>query len=166
MWYVLQVKNGQERAVQEALQKLSILALVPRENRQVRKGGGWTRKAYTLFPGYVFVNLRYNAENYYRVKGIPGVTRFLGASGLAPSHLSYLEVEWIKALAGIDGEPLEPTRVRELPDGSLRIVEGVLSSFATRTIQYDKRARRARVEITLCGEPKTLNLSVEVVDSV
>ena len=166
MWYVLQVSTGQEATVRGELQKMDILALVPMENRLIRKGGGRTHKEYTLFPGYVFVNLEYTAENYYRVKEIPAVIRFLGASGLAPSQLTYLEAEWIKALAGIDGQPLQPTRVRELPDGSLKIVEGVLSNFATRTIQYDKRSRRAKVEITLCGEPRTIQLSVEVVGSV
>lgn len=166
MWYVLQVSTGQEATVRGELQKMDILALVPMENRLIRKGGGWTHKEYTLFPGYVFVSLEYTAENYYRVKEIPAVIRFLGASGLAPSQLTYLEAEWIKALAGIDGQPLQPTRVRELPDGSLKIVEGVLSNFATRTIQYDKRSRRAKVEITLCGEPRTIQLSVEVVGSV
>ncbi len=166
MWYVLQVSTGQETAVRGELQKMNILALVPMENRLIRKGGGWTHKEYTLFPGYVFVNLEYTAENYYRVKEIPAVIRFLGASGLAPSQLTYLEAEWVKTLAGINGQPLQPTKVRELPDGSLKIVEGVLSNFAPRTIQYDKRSRRAKVEITLCGEPRTVQLSVEVVGSV
>ena len=166
MWYVLQVSTGQETAVRGELQKMNILALVPMENRLIRKGGGWTHKEYTLFPGYVFVNLEYTAENYYRVKEIPAVIRFLGASGLAPSQLTYLEAEWVKTLAGINGQPLQPTTVRELPGGSLKIVEGVLSNFAPRTIQYDKRSRRAKVEITLCGEPRTVQLSVEVVGSV
>ena len=123
MWYVLQVSTGQETAVRGELQKMNILALVPMENRLIRKGGGWTHKEYTLFPGYVFVNLEYTAENYYRVKEIPAVIRFLGASGLAPSQLTYLEAEWVKTLAGINGQPLQPTKVRELPDGSLKIVE-------------------------------------------
>ena len=166
MWYVLQVSTGQESSVRDELQKMNIPALVPKENRLIRKGGGWTHKEYTLFPSYVFLNLEYTAENYYRVKDVPHVIRFLGPSGLAPSRLTYLEAEWIKALAGVDGQPLEPTRVKELPDGTLRIVSGVLSNFATRTIQYDKRTRRAKVEITVCGEPKTIQLSVEVVDGV
>lgn len=166
MWYVLQVTTGQESNVRDVLHRMNVLALVPKENRLIRKGGGWTYKEYTLFPSYVFLNLEYTAENYYRVKGVPGVLRFLGSSGLAPSHLSFLEAEWVKTLAGSDGLPLEPTKVRERPDGTLQIVSGVLSSFSMHTIEYDKRTRRARVEITLCGQPKTLQLSVEVVDGV
>lgn len=166
MWYVLQVTTGQESVVRAELKKMNILALVPKENRLIRKGGGWERREYTLFPSYVFLNLEYTAENYYRVKAVPGVIRFLGPSGLAPSRLTHLEAEWIKILSGIDGQPLEPTKVTERQDGTLGIVSGVLSNFATRTIQYDKRSRRAKVEITVCGEPKTIQLSVEVVDGV
>ena len=33
--------------------------------------------------------------------------------------------------------------------------------FPVSRIDLDKRARRAKVEISLCGEPKTLTLSVE-----
>lgn len=165
MWYVLQTNTGQETGVRNALHGMKLLALVPKENRMVRKDGGWTFREYTLFPGYVFVNLEYNAENYYRVKAVPGVIRFLGPSGLAPSTLTHLEAEWIKTLSGC-GEPLEPTRVEELPDGSMKIVSGVLANFATRTIRYDRHARRAKVDLTLCGEPKTIQLSVEVVGGV
>lgn len=43
MWVVLQVETGQEQGVQQALQAMeNMVALVPRENRAVRKGGAWT----------------------------------------------------------------------------------------------------------------------------
>lgn len=70
-WYVLQVSTGQETAVREALEGLGVRAAVPREERLIRSGGGWTTKVYTLLPGYVFLALEYSAENYYRVKAIP-----------------------------------------------------------------------------------------------
>ena len=163
MWYVLQVDTGQEQGVQQALQAMGMIALVPRENRTVRKAGAWTHKEYTLFPGYVFVSLDYNADNYYRVRAVPHVQRFLGTSGLSPSRLTYLEAEGVKVLSG-GGRPLEPTRVRRQPDGSLKIVGGVLGNFASRAVQYDSHARRAKVELTICGEPKTVQLSVELVN--
>jgi len=163
MWYVLQVETGQERNVQQALDGMGITARTPVENRLVRKGGKWEKKEYTLFPGYVFLNLDYNADNYYRVRAVPHVLRFLGASGLSPSPLTYLEAEWIKVLSG-GGKPLEPTQVRRQPDGSFKIVSGVLGNFATRSIKYDSHARRAKVELSVCGEPKTIQLSVELVN--
>ena len=51
----------------------------------------------------------------------------------APSTLSYLEAEWIRILSG-NGEPLEPTLVRE--DGS-----GGLPSFRHRKILYFHQRR-------------------------
>ena len=98
-WYVLQVSTGQETGVRDALQGLGIRAAVPREERAIRNGGGWTTKVYTLLPGYVFLALEYSAENYYRVKAIPHVLRFLGPNGLSPSYLTHLEVEWLRLLA-------------------------------------------------------------------
>ena len=163
MWYVLQVSTGKEMAVTSTLSNNRVLAYTPRENRLIRKGGGWSQKEYILFPGYVFLNLDYTAENYYMVKAIPGVIRFLGPDGLHPSTLTYLEAEWIKVLSG-GGKPLEPTKVRRQPDGSLKVVGGVLGNFASRAIQYDSHARRAKVELTICGEPKTVQLSVELVN--
>lgn len=158
-WYVLQVLAGQETAVRDALHIMGIRAAVPQEERLLRKNGGWTSRIYTLFPGYVFLSLEYSAENYYRVKAVPHVLRFLGFSGLSPSCLTHLEAEWLRLLSN-GGEPLKPSRVEELPDGSVRIMEGVLQNFPVRSIHFDRRARRARVGITLCGEPKILTLSM------
>ena len=44
---------------------------------------------------------------------------------------------------------------------SEQFVEGVLRHFPVRRIDFDKRARRAKVEISLCGESKTITLSTE-----
>lgn len=66
--------------------------------------------------------------------------------------------------AGRGRRTLEPTKVRRQPDNSLRIVGGVLGNFATRSIQYDSRSRRAKVQLSICGEPKTVTLSVELVN--
>ena len=159
-WYVLQVSTGQETGVRDALQGLGIRAAVPREERAIRNGGGWTTKVYTLLPGYVFLALEYSAENYYRVKAIPHVLRFLGPNGLSPSYLTHLEVEGLRLLDN-GGEVLKPSRVETLPEGGVRIVEGVLRHFPVSRIDLDKRARRAKVEISLCGELKTLTLSTE-----
>lgn len=165
MWYVLQVKTGQEIAVANALAEKQLLAYVPRENRLIRKNGGWSTKEYTLFPSYVFVNLNYTAETYYQVRGIPNVQKFLGPDGLHPATLSNLEAEWIKILSG-GGAPLEPTSATKGPDGEIQLVNGVLQNFITRIQEIDKRAHRAKVEITLCGEVKTLPLSFNLLNDL
>jgi transcriptional antiterminator NusG len=158
MWYVLQVKTGGEDQASAALQRQGFLVRVPKEERMIRSGGAWGTKMYTLFPGYVFLNLDYNADNYYRVKAVPGVLHFLGND--RPSPLTYLEAEWIKTLSGPSGQPLEPTKVQWLPDGSVKILGGVLLNFIGRPIKYDRRSRKATLEITMCGQVKQVTLSI------
>lgn len=162
MWYVLYTRTGSEETVQAALRAMGFPALVPAERRAVRKGGVWGLKDHTLFPGYVFVDLEFNADNYYKVTALPGVVRFLNTNSM-PSPLTYLEAEWIKSLCGPGGGPLEPTKVRLLEGGGVEILSGVLRRFTGRTIRYDKRSRRATVELTVCGQPKKVALSIEPV---
>ena len=83
-WYVLQVSTGQETGVRDALQGLGIRAAVPREERAIRNGGGWTTKVYTLLPGYVFLALEYSAENYYRVRRSPMCCASSAPTGFPP----------------------------------------------------------------------------------
>ena len=102
--------------------------------------------------------LDYTAENYYMVKAIPGVLRFLGPDGLHPSTLTYLEAEWIKLLAG-EGKPLEPTTAQLTPEGEVKLGTGILQHFPSRIKKIDKHSRRATVELSVCGEKRIIPLS-------
>lgn len=155
LWYVIQVKTGEETGIAEKLRDLGFRAMAPTESRPIHTGGAWGRKEYVLFPGYVFLQMQYNAENYYRLKGIPGVAKLLDGT------LSYLEAEWILLLSGRKGEPLEPTLVREA-DGRLEVQEGILEQFKSRIIRMDKRNRRAVIELSICGEKKEVQLGIRL----
>ena len=65
MWYVIQVMTGKEDDIAGKLKEQGIRALVPKENRLIRSGGSWSQREYILFAGYVFLNMNYNADNYY-----------------------------------------------------------------------------------------------------
>lgn len=161
MWYVIQVMTGKENDIAGKLREQGMKALVPKENRLIRSGGAWVQKEYILFTGYVFLNITYNAENYYRMKNIPGVIQFLGDKK-QPSTLSHLEAEWIMLLTGKDNVPIEPATVRILEDGSCKVTGGVLERFENRIIKYDKRNKKAIFEITICGEKKEVQLSIRL----
>lgn len=161
MWHVLQVTSGKEQLVAEALVALpdfNIKACAPRERRLIRKDGSWDNKLYTLFPGYVFAELKYTAASYYAIKKLPYVQRFLGTDGLHPEHLTYIEAEWLRALNN-EGEPLEPTKAALNADGEVILQGGILKSFTSRIIKLDKHSRKASVELSVCGEKKIITLS-------
>ena len=161
MVYVLQVLTGKEEEVARKLQEEGIKSLLPRERRLIRTRGSWTEKVYCLIPGYVFLEMTYTAENYYRVKKLPGAVKLLGDPG-NPSHLSYLEAEWILALTGYQNEPIPPTRVRIREDGSAELLSGVLRSFEGRIQRLDRRSRRATFSISILGESKEVTLSISL----
>lgn len=161
MWYVIQVMTGRESEIAAKLDGQQIKAFVPKENRLIRSGGAWTQKEYVLFTGYVFLNMTYNADTYYKIKNLPGVIRFLGDSR-NPSRLSHLEAEWIRLLTGKDNTPIEPTVVRADENGNLAVVSGVLKKFENRVIRYDRRNRKATFEITVCNEVKEVRLSIQL----
>lgn len=93
MWYVLQVKTGDEIKVRDALLAKGVRALVPQESRMIRKDGKWGRRLYTLIPSYVFVDIKFAAQIYYTIRAIPSVIRFVGTGCGEPSTLTYLEAE-------------------------------------------------------------------------
>lgn len=154
-WYAAQVMTGEEKAIAERIRAFGLAALVPLENRPVRSDGVWNGKEYVIFPGYVFIQMEYTADNYYRLKGIPGVVKLLSGT------LSYLEAEWIRVLSGQKGVPLEPTLVQE-KDGTITIVTGVLKQFESRVVKIDRRSRRATVRLTLGGEEKDIQLGIRL----
>ena len=133
LWYVVQVRTGEERDIAAKLTDMGFQTLAPVENRPVRSGGAWGTKEYVLFPGYVFLQMDYNAGNYYRLKAVPGIVKLLSGT------LTYLEAEWIRLLAGQGGIPLEPTLVRET-EGGLEIETGILQNFKSRIIRMDSGA--------------------------
>ena len=121
------------------------------------------QREYILFPNYVFVQTEFKAEDFYKIKGINGVQRFLG-NKTSPSTLTFLEEEWVKILNN-DGHPLEPTEVTVDEDGNVIILKGILLKFKSRIKSFNKRQRKATFEITVCNEIKEITLSLNVIDT-
>lgn len=162
MWCVLQVRGNQELNVRDELLKMGYKALVPQENRIIRTGGNWTNRLYTLFPNYVFLETNYDADDFYRISKIPNFQKFLGDKK-EPSHLSFLEAEWIKLLSN-NNQPLEATQVIVNENEEVEILKGVLLNFKSRVKSFNKRQRKAVFEITVCNEIKEITLSIEVIE--
>lgn len=161
MWYVLHVQTGKENEIRKQLSRKGYTAYSPIEMRMIRSGGNWQDKPYTLFPGYLFICLDMDDEVYYRVKSTPGVIRFLGHE--SPVPLRETEEEYILLLC-YKGHPVKPSKVRVLPDGSAVVVGGVLEKLRGRIVKIDKHSRKAIVEMNVCGSPKQIKLSIDIVE--
>lgn len=155
-WYVLQVRTGYEDDAVSCIRRKGIDAFAPREERTIRSGGEWRRKIYHLMPGYVFVRIDYSDVLYYVIRHVPGVLRVLQADG-RPCPLPPDEAAYISYLGR---SVLRPSSVIRMPDGSARVVDGILGDMADSIERVQWHRRRAVVRLTILGVPRTIELSI------
>ena len=58
-------------------------------------------------------------------------------------------------------KPIKPIKVTFDSDGKLVVTEGILSLFKNRILKVDKHKKKVTFEITVCGENKTIELSID-----
>ena len=165
-WYALFVVTGDEDNVKERLQfrlnDSNIRILVPKRRMKERKNGKWEYKVRTLFPGYVLLNGFVGVEEYYFLKGIPGIIKFLMAKH---DFLEINEYEMTilnklicnNEVIGSSEIYMQGNRVIVV-DGPLLGLEGYIESI-------DKRKGRAKVMLNLMGEARIVELSITMVQS-
>jgi len=153
MIYVLHVQTGKEMAIRDELRRGFYGAMVPREITPERKDGKFVWRERVLFPGYVFVDMALDLKSYYKIRGIPHVIRFLGDG--KPVELPSSEATYIVWLAG-NGKPLQPS----ILDDATAVISGPLKGRESSIASVNKRAKRARVKVSIAGEVHEVSLSV------
>lgn len=156
-WFVLQVMTGQEDPIRDSLLSKGIHAAVAHERRVLRSGGKWLERDYVVVPSYVFIRIEYTDALYYVLKGTQGVIRLLG-NGSQPSPLLPEEEKWIQAWE----QPLVPSKVHFSRDGTYQVIDGPLAGENVKLLKLDRHRRRAKVEISILGNPQITYLSLEI----
>lgn len=154
-WYVLHVRTGSELDIAEQLRKRGFSAVVPTENRVIRKGGKWTQKIYIVFAGYVFIYMDYNWSKYYAMSGIYGIIKILGG-GQNPTPLSKNETEFILKLSELLAEP---SVLKFKDDNSYEVISGFLADYTDNITKVERRYKKATVKVTIAGEEKEIKVS-------
>jgi transcriptional antiterminator NusG len=157
-WYVVQVVTGKEDHIRTRIQGHGIKAIVPKRCMRERKNGIWHNEERTLFPSYVFIYTFMDAAAFYTIKQVPGIIRFLG-DDYGPQPIRQEDVNHLLRLSQ-DGDPLGISKV--LVEGSsITVLSGPLQGLEGQIIKVDLRRYRAKVNISLMGEPRIVELGVE-----
>lgn len=154
-WYVLHVRTGSELDIAEQLRKRGFSAVVPTENRVIRKGGKWTQKIYIVFAGYVFIYMDYSWSKYYAMSGIYGIIKILGG-GQNPTPLSKSETEFILKLSELLAQP---SMLKFKDDNSYEVISGFLADYTDNITKVERRYKKAMVKVTVAGEEKEIKVS-------
>lgn len=161
--YVLHVASGMELTVKERLEREGYSSndvIVPTEERLERCRGEWIKRNRLLMPGYVFVYVDLSIQNYYKIRKVPGVLRFLGSD--KPSALSEAERMQLFWLYG-EGGVFKPSVIRDCPQGRIEIIDGPLVGHEEAIVKLDRHRRKVKVRMPFAGESLVFNLSVHFV---
>lgn len=155
-WYVAQVMTGKEIDIKSQMQK-HVKAIVPQYLLKERKRGIWKTVVKILFPGYVFICTDvFDVDIYYKLKPIPGIIKFLGD----PSPLLDTEINILLRLCNDD--PLGVSKA--FKEGNrVTVIEGPLHGLEGQIVKVDARRYRAKVNINFFGEPRLVEMAIDVI---
>ena len=153
--YVIQVRFRCETSVCCELKKQGFDAILPTVNEYIRRGGKWSIHERRIFTQYVFIRFEPSEINYYRIRKIRGIIKFLDCN----QPLKYNEQKYIEWLEN-GGKPIEPSEINVNPDGRITVVSGILKNYSDNEIKYNIRQRKADVFIKIAGCEHKVTLPV------
>ena len=142
--YVLQVKSGYEISACNELKKRGFDAVLPTVQEYIRRGGKWNLYEKIIFTQYIFIRLEPSEENYYQIRNIDGIVRFLDYN----QPLKYSEQKYIEWLEN-GGKPIEPSKIYVTANGDKMIISGILRKYSGTEIDYNLRQRKAGIFIEI-----------------
>ncbi|MDE5583069.1 MAG: hypothetical protein K2J08_05145 [Ruminococcus sp.] len=157
--YVLQVRSGYEISVCQELRKQGFDAVLPTRQEFIRRGGMWQIYEKIIFTQYVFLKSEITEKNYYEIKKINGVVRFLGFENGVLQPLNHAEQSYIEWLWN-GGKPIEPSKIYVTPNGEKMILSGILRKYSGNEIEYNLRQRKASIFIEIAGRRHRITLPV------
>lgn len=170
-WYIIHTYSGHENKVKAALEKkVENLGLtedisdvkIPTVDVQEVKDGQKKIKSKKVFPGYVLVRMELNDHTWSVVKGVPGVTNFVGAYGTnKPKPLSDSEVASLFDSLGGEQKTGEKAAITvDFVIGEhVKVIDGPFSNFTgvVEEVYPDKGRLKVKVEIFGRGTPVDLD---------
>ena len=180
-WYVLYVSEKKENTVKERLLQKGIEAIVPMENRMIRRGKKWIRQPYVLFPNYVFIHIRFDWNLFARIMNISHVIRMLGrymetddeddeddfSDAIKKSKPKKTKLQTFEPVPLTQYEEKllikerklfeEPPTIRLNDDGSCEVLTKGFKRI--KILKIDRHARRVTFLITIAGNKMEFTMS-------
>jgi transcription termination/antitermination protein NusG len=164
-WYVVHTQSGFEDRVHKLLlQKIETEKLqdkihkifIPTEDVvEVKKNKKKISKR-KFFPGYILIDMKVDEMTYWMVKGIPGVSGFLGEPQPAP--LPEEEIKSILELTTTAAEGKPRPAVQFEKGENIRIIEGPFRHFVGVVEEVNEAKAKVKAMVTIFGRPTPVEL--------
>ena len=172
-WYVIHTRTGFEERVNKMLQhKLDtneltgklFQVLIPTEDIIQVKHNKKVVSKRKFFPGYVLANLELDNQTYWAIRGIQGVSGFLGDPKPAPMEES--EVQQILELVNSAGLEKPKPAVQFEKGENVRIIEGPFKHFMGVVDDVNEQKAKIKVIVTVFDRPTPVELDFLQVEKV
>ena len=169
-WYVLQAQPGSEQRVKTFIQE-SVKQhdmgdqfgdiLVPTEEVVEMRSGRKCRSERKLYPGYVLVQMKMNADTWHLIKNTPNTRGFIGGS--EPTPISAKDATGVLQIVEEGKGKPKPKVLFEIGE-VVRVVDGPFNDFSAvvEEVNYDKS--RISVAVQIFGRSTPVELEFEQVE--
>ena len=172
-WYVVHTQTGLEEKVKVALENqiakkelTSLIGKVFIPTEQVSEVRSGKRKVTQrrFFPGYILVEMDLNEQTYLVVKGIPGVTGFIGP-GKKPMALPEEEVDRI--LKRTEETQVKPSPKITFEKGEqVRVSDGPFINFNGTVDELHPEKGKLKVSVSIFGRATPVELEYWQVEKI
>jgi len=172
-WYIIHTLTGQEERVkahiekkfqQEKMQDYVSEVFIPKEKVSEVKDGKKKITERRFFPGYILVNLELNEKTWYIMKGIPGVTGFIGY-GSGPVAISEDKVKSILDKTKEKTDRPTPKVEFEIGEG-IRIKDGPFTNFTGTIDEIDPNKGKLKASVSIFGRSTPVELEYWQVEKI
>jgi transcriptional antiterminator NusG len=172
-WYVLHTQTGHEEKVTRLLQdkietdklqeKIFSIMLPTEDVVEIKKNKKKISKR-KFFPGYILVDMQVDETTYWLVKGIPGVSGFLGEP--SPTPLPDEEVQAIQNLTDASSAGKPRPAVQFERGENIRIIEGPFRHFVGIVEEVNDPKAKIKAMLTIFGRPTPVELDFLQVEKI
>lgn len=172
-WYVVHTQSGFEDRVRTLLQakidtdrlqdKIFSIFIPTEDVVEVKKNKKKISKR-KFFPGYILLDMRVDEETYWIVKGVPGVSGFLGEPRPAP--LPEEEIRSIMELTTTSAAGKPRPAVQFEKGENIRIIEGPFRHFVGIVEEINETKAKVKAMVTIFGRPTPVELDFLQVEKI
>ncbi|RXE58673.1 antiterminator LoaP [Acetivibrio mesophilus] len=171
-WYVLFVKSGKERKVEQCLRKeldtdISI-PFIPLQEILFRRSGTVRKEIRPLFPGYVFIESILPGQDF-----LEETNYLINKSGDIISLLKYSdtevamkESEKLRLLSLCNNDHCIEVSYGIIEGDKIHIFDGPLKGMESIVRKVNRHKREALIEIEIMGDVRLVTVALEVVKKV
>jgi len=166
-WFVVQAKGGSEIKVRNAIDSLHIKGLdtlLPLRRLYIKRSSVFKWELKPLFPGYLFIHGKIDAESYKRIVKLTGVIKIIRNTRKEPKEVPEEEMRLIFDLMKFSEEEIIMESQAIMVNDRVSIVSGPLKGISGSIVSVNKRKQQATVRVPFFGTYKNINLSFEFLE--